>query len=143
MYAIRSYYEHALGAFCSGGTVANITALWAARNHLCRPSGEFRGIAREGLLKALQHLGCTGLAVLVSKRGHYSLGKAVDLLGIGRDNLVLVETDANNRIDLKKMREHARRLTGEGMRILSLIGIAGTTETGNVDPLNEMSYNFV
>ncbi|MDD2854216.1 MAG: pyridoxal-dependent decarboxylase, partial [Desulfuromonadaceae bacterium] len=70
---------------------------------------------------------------------HYSLGKAVDLLGIGRDNLVTVETDENNRIDMKKLREQCWRLKGEGILPLTLIGIAGTTETGNIDPLEAMA----
>lgn len=131
--------NYSLGAFCSGGTIANVTALWAARNRLCGPSGDFKGISRVGLVKALQHLDCQGLAVLVSRRGHYSLGKAVDLLGIGRDNLITVETDDNNRIDLKRLREQCTRLKGEGIRPLSLIGIAGTTETGNVDPLEALA----
>jgi glutamate decarboxylase len=131
--------NYSLGAFCSGGTIANTTALWAARNKLCKPSGDFKGIAREGLFKALQHLDCQGLAVLVSRRGHYSLGKAVDVLGIGRDNLVTVETDDNNRMDLKKLREQCARLKDEGIRPLAIIGIAGTTETGNVDPLDDMA----
>jgi glutamate decarboxylase len=131
--------SYSLGAFCSGGTIANVTALWAARNRLCGPSGDFKGISREGLLKALQQLDCQGLAILVSRRGHYSLGKAADLLGIGRDNLVTVETDDNNRIDMKRLREHCTRLRGEGIRPLSLIGIAGTTETGNVDPLEALA----
>jgi glutamate decarboxylase len=131
--------NYSLGAFCSGGTIANVTALWAARNRLCGPSGDFKGISREGLVKALQHLDCQGLAILVSRRGHYSLGKAADLLGIGRDNLITVETDDNNRIDMKRLREHCTRLRGEGIRPLSLIGIAGTTETGNVDPLEALA----
>ena len=131
--------EHALGAFCSGGTVANVTALWAARNRLCAPSGPFRGIAREGLAKALRHLDCEGLAVLASRRAHYSLGKAADLLGIGRDNLIPVETDDRNRIDMKKLRSHCKRLQGEGVRPLALVGIGGTTETGNIDPLEAMA----
>jgi glutamate decarboxylase len=131
--------EHALGAFCSGGTVANITALWAARNRLCAPSGSFRGIAREGLGRALRHLDCEGLAVLASRRAHYSLGKAADLLGIGRDNLIPVETDGRNRVDMKKLRKHCERLKGEGIRPLALVGIGGTTETGNIDPLEAMA----
>lgn len=131
--------SYSLGAFCSGGTIANVTALWAARNRLCGPSGDFKGISREGLLKALQHLECRGLAILVSRRAHYSLGKAADLLGIGRDNLISVETDHNNRIDMNRLREHCTRLRGEGIRPLSLIGIAGTTETGNVDPLESLA----
>ncbi|RME40559.1 MAG: putative pyridoxal-dependent aspartate 1-decarboxylase, partial [Deltaproteobacteria bacterium] len=81
---------HALGAFCSGGTIANVTALWTARNLLCAPGDGFGGIVQEGYAAALEHLGCRGLAVLVSHRGHYSLGKAADLLGIGRSNLVRV-----------------------------------------------------
>jgi len=131
--------RHALGAFCSGGTIANVTALWVARNRLFAPDGDFPGIARTGLIGALKHLGCEGLAVLASRRGHYSLGKAADLLGIGRDNLVLVETDDRNRIDLHLLREAVRRLRDENIRPLALVGIAGTTETGNIDPLPELA----
>ncbi len=130
---------NALGAFCSGGTIANVTALWVARNRLCGPSGSFRGIAQEGLYKALQHLQCNGLAVLVSRRGHYSLGKAADLLGLGRDNLVLVDTDAENRVDLNQLKAHCARLQQEGIRPMAIVGIAGTTETGTIDPLEEMA----
>ena len=131
--------RHALGAFCSGGTIANVTALWVARNRLFAPQGAFQGIAREGLARALKHLGCEGIAVLASRRGHYSLGKAADLLGIGRDNLVLIETDDHNRVDLHLLREACRRLQDENIRPLALVGIAGTTETGNIDPLPELA----
>jgi glutamate decarboxylase len=131
--------QHALGAFCSGGTIANATAIWVARNALFAPSDDFRGIAKEGLFRSLKHLDCEGLAVLVSKRGHYSLGKAADLLGLGRDNLVKVDTDADNRIDMSQLRETCRRLSDEKIRPLALVGIAGTTETGTIDPLNEMA----
>jgi glutamate decarboxylase len=131
--------QHALGAFCSGGTIANITALWVARNKLCGPADDFGGIAQEGLFKALRHLDCTGLAVLVSRRGHYSFGKAVDLLGIGRDNLVLIDTDEHNRIDMLALKQRCRQLRDAGIRPLALVGIAGTTETGNVDPLDALA----
>ncbi len=131
--------QHALGAFCSGGTIANVTALWVARNRLFAPSGSFRGIAQEGLARSLKHLDCDGLAVLVSQRGHYSLGKAADLLGIGRDNLVKVDADSSNRIDLRHLKDTCCRLRDENIRPLALVGIAGTTETGNVDPLEEMA----
>ncbi|MBN2646003.1 MAG: putative pyridoxal-dependent aspartate 1-decarboxylase [Desulfuromonadaceae bacterium] len=129
----------ALGAFCSGGTIANITALWVARNRLCGPDGDFRGIAQEGLFKALKHLQCEGLVLLASRRAHYSLGKAVDLLGIGRENLIPVETDDNNRLDMRHLRNHCHRVQEEGKRVLALVGIAGTTETGTIDPLEEMA----
>ncbi len=131
--------QRALGAFCSGGTIANVTALWVARNRLFAPDGAFQGIAQEGLGRALKHRGCDGIAVLVSERGHYSFGKAADLLGIGRNNLIKVKTDANSRIDLKALREECRCLQDRNVLPLALVGIAGTTETGNVDPLEALS----
>lgn len=131
--------QHALGAFCSGGTIANVTALWVARNRLFAPAGVFRGIAREGLASALKHRGADGIAVLVSERGHYSFGKAADLLGLGRDNLVKVQADARNRINLKLLREECRRLRDRNILPLAIVGIAGTTETGNVDPLEALA----
>jgi len=87
--------RHALGAFCSGGTIANVTALWVARNRLFAPAGSFGGIAREGLARALRHLGCDGVAVLVSKRGTLLLRQSGRPARPRRDNLVMVETDAN------------------------------------------------
>ncbi|MEA3361895.1 MAG: putative pyridoxal-dependent aspartate 1-decarboxylase [Thermodesulfobacteriota bacterium] len=131
--------QHALGAFCSGGTIANTTALWVARNQLCEPDDSFAGIAKEGLFRALQHLNCNGLAILVSRRAHYSLGKAVDLLGIGRDNLILVDTDVDSRIDIQSLKSEYIKLRKNNIRPLALVGIAGTTETGHVDPLDELA----
>jgi glutamate decarboxylase len=131
--------EHALGSMCSGGTVANITALWAAKNLALPPEGNFKGVAHEGLFRALKYYGYEGAAVVISKRGHYSFRKAADLLGIGRDYLIAVETDDDNRIKLDDLRETCNRLKKENICIISVVGIAGTTETGNVDPLDEMA----
>ncbi|BBN80517.1 glutamate decarboxylase [Pseudoalteromonas sp. A25] len=128
-----------LGAFCSGGTVANITALWIARNRLLKADGEFKGIAAQGMVAAMLHYGYKGLAVLVSERGHYSLGKAADVLGLGRDNFIAIETDANNKVNVQKMREKAQQLEAQGIKVMALVGVAGTTETGNIDPLQQMA----
>ncbi|CAH9053768.1 Aspartate 1-decarboxylase [Pseudoalteromonas holothuriae] len=128
-----------LGAFCSGGTVANITALWIARNRLLKADGQFKGIAAKGMVAAMLHYGYKGLAVLVSERGHYSLGKAADVLGLGRDNFIAIETDANNKVNVPKMREQAHKLEAQGIKVMALVGVAGTTETGNIDPLDDMA----
>ncbi|TMN87170.1 putative pyridoxal-dependent aspartate 1-decarboxylase [Pseudoalteromonas phenolica] len=128
-----------LGAFCSGGTIANITALWIARNCLLKPQGDFKGINSQGLVAAMLHYGYKGLAVLVSERAHYSLGKAADVLGIGRDNFIAVKTSDNNKVDVQAMREKALKLEAQGIKVMALVGVAGTTETGNIDPLNEMA----
>ncbi|WP_203142332.1 pyridoxal-dependent aspartate 1-decarboxylase PanP [Marinobacter mangrovi] len=129
----------ALGAMCSGGTIANLTALWVARNNAFPAEGSFRGIHEEGLFRALRYYGHEGAAVLVSKRGHYSLSKAADVLGLGRSSLIAVPTDDDNRIQTDALREKCLELQAQKVKILAICGIAGTTETGNVDPLEEMA----
>ncbi len=131
--------EHALGSMCSGGTIANVTALWAARNLSLPPEGKFKGVAQEGLFRALKYYGYEGAAIVVSKRGHYSLSKAADVLGIGRDYLIAIDTDDNNKVDLDALRSTCVDLQERRICILAIVGIAGTTETGNVDPLEEMA----
>ncbi|HHF3144862.1 TPA: pyridoxal-dependent aspartate 1-decarboxylase PanP [Vibrio diabolicus] len=131
--------NHSLGAFCSGGTIANITALWVARNKALRANGSFKGVEKEGLFKAMKHYGYDGLAVLVSERGHYSLKKAADVLGLGQEGLVAVKTDANNRIIVDDLKAKIVELEKQNIKPIAVIGVAGTTETGNVDPLPEIA----
>jgi len=131
--------NHSLGAFCSGGTIANITALWVARNNALRANGEFKGVEKEGLFKAMKHYGYEGLAVLVSERGHYSLKKAADVLGIGQEGLVAVKTDSNNRICPQALKQRISELKAQNIKPFAVIGVAGTTETGSIDPLNAIA----
>ncbi|MGO1295755.1 MAG: pyridoxal-dependent aspartate 1-decarboxylase PanP [Vibrio sp.] len=131
--------SHSLGAFCSGGTVANITALWVARNRALPANDSFSGIAKSGLTAALRHYGYDDLAIVVSERGHYSLKKAADVLGIGQNNLVTIPTDEHNRMDLVAFENTLEQLKQRNIRVFAAVGIAGTTETGNVDPLLAMA----
>ena len=130
--------NHSLGAFCSGGTIANISALWVARNQLFKARGRFRGIAKSGLQGAMQEYGYNRLVVITSQRGHYSLRKAADLLGIGRDNLIALDCPGQT-LDPERALEMGQQIQAEGGKVLALVGIAGTTETGHIDPLTELA----
>jgi len=131
--------RRALGSFCSGGTTANITALWVARNQMFRPTDSFVGLAKAGIARSMAHSGYKDLAIVVSERGHYSLGKAADVLGIGRDNVISIATDASAKIKLDELRNKCAELKANDIGIISIVGIAGATETGQVDPLEEMA----
>ncbi|WP_394132822.1 pyridoxal-dependent aspartate 1-decarboxylase PanP [Shewanella maritima] len=131
--------NHSLGAFCSGGTVANITALWIARNQLLKADGDFKGVHIQGLPQALRHYGYDDLAILVSERGHYSLGKTADLLGIGRNSIISIPTTADNKVDVELMRAKAAELQANNIKVMAIVGVAGTTETGNIDPLDQLA----
>ncbi|TMX37046.1 putative pyridoxal-dependent aspartate 1-decarboxylase [Vibrio rotiferianus] len=131
--------KHSLGAFCSGGTIANITALWVARNKALKADGTFKGVEKEGLFKAMKHYGYEGLAILVSERGHYSLKKAADVLGLGQEGLVAIKTDGANRIVPSDLRAKIAELEAQKIKPIAVVGVAGTTETGTIDPLEEIA----
>ncbi|MDN4501886.1 putative pyridoxal-dependent aspartate 1-decarboxylase [Alteromonadaceae bacterium BrNp21-10] len=130
--------NYSLGAFCSGGTIANISALWVARNQCLAPQGNFKGIAKAGLHSALQHYGYKDLVILTSRRGHYSLSKAADILGLGRDNLITLDCPEHT-LDPALALAEGQRLQAQGIKVLAIVGIAGTTETGHIDPLDELA----
>ncbi|MEM9302829.1 MAG: pyridoxal-dependent aspartate 1-decarboxylase PanP [Pseudomonadota bacterium] len=139
------YAEHvqnprtALGAFCSGGTIANVTSLWVARNRAL-PAGEgFAGVDEEGLHRGLAHHGFDDVAILVSELGHYSLVKAANVLGLGRRAVRTVPIDSSHRVRPERVLEQGRALAAEGTKVLAVVGIAGTTETGHVDPLADLA----
>ena len=137
------YNEHiqntqtTLGCFTENGTLSNLTALWVARNTRFAPANGFDGVEKEGLQAAYQAYNIERCVVLVSKRGHYSLNKAGGLLGIGNRNIVAVDVDEKNRINLIALEKIIKTLTknSDKTAVLAVIGIAGTTETGSVDPL--------
>ncbi len=131
--------RHSLGAFCSGGTIANITALWVARNNTLKADGDFKGVQNEGLFKAMKHYAYDGLAILVSERGHYSLKKAANVLGIGQNSLIPVKTDHKSRLCTKDLETQIARLKSNNIKPFAIIGVAGTTETGNIDPLRSIA----
>jgi len=130
-----------LGCFTDGGTLANTTALWIARNAALPPKDGFSGIEKEGLITAYKRYGIERCVILVSRLGHYSLKKACGLLGIGNQNLIAVDVDSNNKIDLKNLKDTITEIKNDHGRtkIIAIIGIAGTTETGAVDPLESLA----
>ncbi|MDJ0889393.1 MAG: aminotransferase class V-fold PLP-dependent enzyme [Desulfobacterales bacterium] len=129
--------ESTLGCFVEDGTLANLTALWVARNRCFPPKGAFEGIESEGLAAALAAHDARRAVVLVSRMGHYSLRKAGGVLGIGNRNVLAIETDGHYRMDLQALQNTIRELTAAGSdtRVIAVVGIAGATETGSVDDL--------
>ena len=131
--------ESTLGMLVSGGTLANITALWCMRNFHLGPRHGFAGLEAEGLPAALEAYGYRGAVVIGSSLMHYSFQKAVDLLGIGSRSLIKVPADSNNRIELGELRRSIETCLAQRQHIIALVGIAGVTDSGGIDPLPEMA----
>ena len=130
-----------LGCFVEDGTLANITALWVARNTMLAPKEGFSGVEKEGIAAAYRAYEIEKCVVLVSRLGHLSIRKAGGVLGIGNHNVIAVDVDENNKIDLECLNKTIDSLNCDKVKtkIMAIIGIAGTTETGTIDPLVEIA----
>jgi glutamate decarboxylase len=128
-----------LGMITSGGTVANVNALWCARNRSLGVERNFAGVESEGLAAALQHYGYSGAVVVGSSLMHYSIEKAVGLLGLGTRSLIRVAVNHRNQVDVKTLKEVLAGCKRRKQLIVALIGVAGTTDSGAIDPLPEMA----
>ncbi|MES2758528.1 MAG: aminotransferase class V-fold PLP-dependent enzyme [Pseudomonadota bacterium] len=130
--AMRSRNQ-AIGNLVNGGTMGNLTALAVALER------QLPGTRREGLCAALAKSGHRGLAVVGSARVHYSLKKAMATLGLGENALHTIPVDRDNRIDMHALQARLDELRAAGIKLLALVGIAGTTETGAIDPLAQLA----
>jgi putative pyridoxal-dependent aspartate 1-decarboxylase len=134
----------AIGNVTSGGTMSNLTALLVAREKVLPANRRFPGVRKSGMERALRHHGFTRLVVITSKRGHYSIQKSANLLGLGEENVIEVPVDIHNRIDINRLRRTIRAIKRDDLakdtrtKIMAIVGIAGTTETGNIDNLKEL-----
>jgi len=131
--------ESTLGIMTSGGTLANMTALWIARNTALGPRDGFEGVEREGLAAALRHRDCKRAVVVGSALLHYSVEKAADVLGLGTQGLVRVPVDTSGRVIVAELERVIAECKRAGTMVLALVGIAGTTDSGAIDPLPEMA----
>ena len=128
-------HKSTLGVMVSGGTLANITALWCACQRALAPKDNFAGIATDGLAEGLQAYGHKRAVIIGSELMHYSFKKAASLLGIGDRNLICIPTDHQHRVDLKQLRKVVDDCRSRNDCIIAIVGIAGTTDSGSVDPL--------
>lgn len=129
--------ESTLGIITSGGTIANITALQCARNSSLNV--ESTDVEKFGLPHALLKNKMKRQVVLCSQFAHYSVKKAMGLLGLGTSNVLTIETDEKNKLKISDLQEKLEYCKYEDLTVCAIIGVAGSTECGAIDPLSEMA----
>jgi len=112
--------EKPYGNIVTGGTEANLMAIRAARN-ITREERNIGNIATDEYIVP---------EVIVPKSAHFSFEKAADVL-----SLKLVEADLNEdyRVDIESVKDNINDNT------IAIVGIAGTTELGVIDPIEDLS----
>jgi len=79
-----------------------------------------------------------GPVMLVPGNKHYSWVKAANLFGLGQDSLWSVALDDEGRLDLVDFERKVERAEAEGRPVLMAVSVAGTTETGEIDPIHRL-----
>ena len=108
------------GIFTSGGSMANLTAIVTARRIKCG----------EDFSKAVLYL---------SDQAHSSNIKAITILGFRRDQIRIIPTDLEFKMSLNKLQNAIAKDRLQGLQPFCIVASSGTTNTGTVDPLLELS----
>jgi aromatic-L-amino-acid decarboxylase len=115
------------GWFTSGGTVSNLSAIAAAREHAL-PGSRARGLAD------------TRPTLYCSAEAHYSVFRAAELLGFGSQSVRQIPVDPLTRqMQTHLLRETVEKDIASGASPIAVVATAGTTLTGAVDPLAEVA----
>lgn len=120
---ISGFAPTADGLLTSGGSMANFIALLTARQ------AAFPQVRQEGLRHA------PDLTVYLTDQTHYSVIKAVEMMGLGRRALHFVPTDEAFRMNPDALREAIRADRHAGRQPMAVVATLGTTNTGACDDL--------
>jgi aromatic-L-amino-acid decarboxylase len=116
------YGPGASGLFTTGGSLANWTAIVAARHAAFGDSGDFA--------KATAY---------TSSQAHHSIAKALRLAGIPPGNLRSIAVDTRYRLDPDDLLRRIREDRAAGLQPFLVVAAAGTTNTGAIDPLEAVA----
>src|SRR5262245_47095545 len=112
--------ETAGGLFVSGGSMANLTALAAARRAMLDGRGD-------------------EAVIYFSDQTLNSIEKALRVLGFAREQVRALPSDENFRLPVESLRQAVAEDHADGNRPFLIIANAATTNTGAVDPLNQLA----
>ncbi|MDG1573455.1 aminotransferase class I/II-fold pyridoxal phosphate-dependent enzyme [Robiginitalea sp. M366] len=112
----------ARGFLTCGGTLANLTALLAARRARGRDDVWNQGYSA-------RH------AVLVSAAAHYCIDRAARIMGMGSQGVILVPVDSEYRMDPAALEVAYTKALEDGLEPIAVVGSAPSTATGSYDPL--------
>ncbi|MCW8881858.1 MAG: aminotransferase class I/II-fold pyridoxal phosphate-dependent enzyme [Sedimenticola sp.] len=117
--------SHGGGVLTHGGSLANLTALLAAR------SARVPGFWKSG--------NPGNLVILVPEQSHYSMKRAAAILGLGEDNCLSLPADQDGRVLPAEMESQINELASRGKRVMAIVANACGTAAGLYDPLPEIA----
>jgi len=116
------------GLYSSGGSVANLVALGAARQSAFEKLG--RDPARDGVDRPV--------AIYASSECHHTIQRSAGVLGVGRRSVRAIACDDLSRMRVDALRAAIEADRADGILPMAVVANAGTTNTGSIDPLQRI-----
>ncbi|MGS2739423.1 pyridoxal phosphate-dependent decarboxylase family protein [Sinomicrobium sp. M5D2P17] len=116
------YDSNADGFVTSGGSLANLTALLAAKK-----------------VMSTSDVSNDSLAVMVSSEAHYSIEKALKIMGLSNESIINVPVNDAFNMQTDLLEEYYNKAHLEGKKVIAVVGSAPSTSTGMYDNLQELA----
>jgi aromatic-L-amino-acid decarboxylase len=117
------------GVYSSGGSVANLVALGAARQWV---------LEQAGIDAAADGFGGVEVALYASAEAHHTVQRSAAVLGIGRSRVRQIATDDRQRMRVDGLRRAIEDDVAAGVLPVAVVATAGTTNTGAIDPVRQV-----
>ena len=122
-------WQNAGGVLTSGGAQANLTALLVARQVSTSRTNSSSNVWKDGIS------GQPRLRILASEHAHYSVSRAVGIMGLGTDAVIKIACDENGAIKIDALKQAHQHCVENKQMVMAVVTNAGCTSTGSVDPL--------
>jgi L-2,4-diaminobutyrate decarboxylase len=119
------YPKNGSGILTHGGSIANLTALSAARAKLA-PEAWTEGNPND-------------LVVIGPASAHYSISRALSIMGMGKKAFVPVPVDSNEIILTSHLERVFKQVKSQNKRVMAVVANACATSSGLFDPIEEMA----
>ncbi len=125
--ALIGWGDHCDGFMTSGGTLGNLTALLCARQVMINDD------IWENGYEGKQY------AFMVSSEAHYSVAKAVKVMGMGSKGVVTVPVDEHYQMRADLLNQYFEKAKKENIEIIGVVASSCSTATGSYDPINKIA----